>query len=158
MKSFNRIIDELKKTKLYNLSENSIAAADIYIFIKYLNKLNEKIDILFDSCFISDINPVSHNRYCKLFSLPEIISLPTLKEVVSSRMEITNKDFTKEGVRKCLKAIGFEAILTEGSQAGIVKISITKDIGLYNTLEEKEQHIKECMPCHVTPIILWNVK
>lgn len=158
MQSFNRIIDELKKTKLFNLSENSKAGADIYIFIDCLKVLNERIDLLFDSCFLSDINPVSHNRYCKLFSLSEVISLKTLKEVVLRRMAITNKDFTKEGVKKCLKAIGFEATLVEATQTGIVKVSITKDMELYNTIEEKEQHIKECMPCHVTPVIVWYVK
>ncbi len=157
MSCYDKIISDLKRTKLYNLTPKSKTESDLYVCARYIDFFENEINNLFNSCLAADISNVSYTKFCRLFSLPERLSLSNLNKIVLKRMAITNQDFTKAGIQKCLEALGFKAILTESLATGVVKITIHEDMGLYATNEEKEAQIKSCLPCHVIPIFVWNV-
>lgn len=157
MSSYDKMISDLKKIKLYDLTPYSRAESDLFVCAECIDLLERKMNALFNSCLATDISNVSYKQYCRLFSLPETLTLQDLNKIVLKRMAITNQDFTKAGIQKCLEAMGFKATLTESLATGVVKITIHEDIGLYATKEEKEAHIKECLPCHVIPTFVWNV-
>ncbi len=154
MGSYERMVRELKKLKIYKLDGNSIMDAELYCYGLYIDMLSEQIESLFDSCFIININPVSSDKYIKLYSLPQSLSAIELKDIVLKRMAISNSDFTKDGVIRCIEAGGLKVSIAEALEMGIVKITILEDLGLFITKQEKEDYIKQCLPCHLKAIII----
>lgn len=154
--AYERMRSELKKLGIYRLDGKSIVDVELLNYAHYIDQLNLYAESIFEESFIINLGSKNYVKYLKLYSLPEAMPLEQLKSTVLKRMAITNSDFTKAGILKCIEAGGFNATIAEGFETGTVKITINQDLGFYASKAEKENYIKQCLPCHVKPIFIWN--
>lgn len=155
---YENMISLLSPLHLYQLTTPNTANAELPIIADYLEIINEEINQLFECCFFDKISARNHNQYCQLFALSKLLTSDTICEIIRQRLSITNRDFTKQGIRKCLSAGGFEVSFAEAFASNIVKITIHSDKGIFYTKEEKEAYILSCLPCHLTAIIVWDTE
>ncbi|MFZ2537912.1 MAG: hypothetical protein WAX04_03310 [Oscillospiraceae bacterium] len=154
MTSLQRMLTLLGQTHLYNLSEMSSTKIEFEQYACYFDNIAVEIDALLGNCFVETISPAGYDSYMKLYSLPESIDWDLMKEIVNKRLAITNRDFTIEGVKRCLSSGGLNVTLTEDFVNNKVTIKVLSDAGIFGTNEEKIIFIKGCLPCHVEPIII----
>ncbi|MEG0693416.1 MAG: hypothetical protein RR444_10090 [Oscillospiraceae bacterium] len=154
MTSLERMLALLSQTHLYDLRDSSATTIELKQHASYFDHLSTEIDILLNNCFVETISPAGYRSYMKLYSLPEEIDWDLMKDIVNRRLAITNRDFTIEGVKRCLASGGLTVTLTENFLLNQVTISILSDSGILGAMEEKVAFIKNCIPCHVEPIII----
>lgn len=155
-KFYDNMISELKKLRIYNLTEGSKAESDIFVLADMLETIDTMIDQLLGGCAITSINSLNKRNFCKLFALPESISLTNLKECVANRIGVSNRDFTKKGVIKSLYALGFTATISENFTSNTITVTVTGNKNHFFTKQEKEDAIKSCLPCHTNNVIIWK--
>lgn len=153
MNSLNRMLALLGQTHLYNLSESSAITIEFKQYANYFDYIEIEIEALLDNCFVETIGPAGFDSYVNLYSLPESMDWDLMKEIVNNRLAITNLDFTIDGVKRCLASGGLETTLTEDFENNTVTVHVISDAGVFGSEQEKIAFIKQCMPCHVEPII-----
>ncbi len=154
MTSLDRMLSLLGQTHLYNLSENSAIRIEFKQYAYFFDNIWVEIDALLDNCFVETISPAGYDSYMKLYSLPESIDWDLMKEIVNKRLAITNRDFTIEGVKRCLASGGLNVTLTEDFAKNKVTIKILSDAKIFGGVEEKNAFIESCIPCHVEVVIV----
>lgn len=156
MAGYQRLVGNLAGLNLYRLDGNSLIDAELKAYGALLDDVYAKIAELFESSFVEQLSGIGLKNYIKLFGVSEALSDATVQDLVLKRFALTNKDFTKDGIGRCLQAGGFTTTLVETPNSKAVKVTITADKNFFTTKAEKEAYIKSCMPCHVVPTIVWE--
>lgn len=153
--SRQRMLRLLKATGLYRLDGDSVTEKEIKIYAQLFGQMEYAIHTLTNNCFLETLDSSGVLAVRRLYGLPASMSRVNLQELARLRMGITNRDFTKEGVLRCLAAGGFQATLTENFTQKAITVTIQSDKGAFGTRTEAEDYIKACLPYPLTPTIVW---
>lgn len=153
MTSLERMLLLLEQTHIYDTAITSPNAIELTEYSEQFENISSQLDILLDNCFVETISYEGYKIYMKLYSLPYDIDWDLMKNIVNRRLAITNRDFTIEGVKRCLLSGGLTVDLTENFEKNTVTVKILKDDEIFGSNGEREAFIKACMPCHVGVVI-----
>lgn len=154
MTSLERMLALLAQTNLYNLEKTSATTIEFKQYGFYFDNISAEIDMLLDNCFVETISPAGYDSYMKLYSLPEDIDWDLMADIVNRRLAITNRDFTPDGVKRCLASGGLEVTLTEDFAANKVTVKILSDADIFGSIDARNEFIKTCIPCHVGVVVV----
>ena len=156
MGALERMRAQLKPTGLYRLDGKSRVEAELKQYAVYLDQFDSDIARLPDNAFLDTVSVDGLDAWQRLFALPRHIYWEDMRRVAAARLAITNRDFTKEGVRRCMASGGFAVELTEDFSNGLVTVEIVGDKGIFGTKAEKEAFLQGCLPCHARGVFIWN--
>jgi len=154
---YKRMIERLSSTGVYRLDGGSVTEKEMQLYAKQIGGIYEKLAQMRDDCFVISMTPEGARRYCTLYGLPTRMKGEELATIVRRRLAVTNRDFTPEGVARCMASGGLGVTLSEDFAAGKVTVTVNTDMDVFGTREEKEAFMRECLPCHVVPVFVWNV-
>ena len=150
-----RMLTQLKSTGLYRLDGSTVVEKELRIYSDFLGELEYEIRKLADNCFLDTLDRDGILALRRLYALPAGMSAADLKEIAQLRAGITNRDFTREGVLRCMAAGGFQAEIMENFTQGTVTVTIRSDKGAFGTREEAEAFLRGCLPFHLVPDFVW---
>lgn len=156
MTSYERMYALLRSTGLYRLDGDSAVEIELRRYAHYLDELEERIARLPDAAFAETADEAGLAAWRRMLSLSESIGAEELREVVRHRLAISNRDFTIEGVKRCMSSGGFTVELTEDFANDTVTVEIRSDLGLFGSKAEKEAFLQRCLPCHVQGVFIWQ--
>ncbi len=155
MGAYERMRQALSPLGLYRLDGTSMVETKLRLIGSYMDILETHIGKLPNNYFVENMDTTGLKAYRTLYCLPSGLSKARVAELVKKRMAITNRDFTKEGVLRCIESGGLTVELTERPASGEVEIKIKTDLKTFGTQKEKEDFIRSCLPCHVKPVFIW---
>lgn len=155
MGAYERMRQVLSPMGIYRLDKVSMIETKLRLIGAYLDIVENKIGKLSDSYFVDTSGIDGLKAYRAMYCMPTSLAKARVIEMVQKRMSITNRDFTKQGVLRCIESGGFQAQLTERPASGEVEIKIIADYKAFGTQAEKEAFIRSCLPCHVKPVFVW---
>ncbi len=155
MGAYERMRQALSPLGLYRLDGTSMVETKLRLIGSYMDILETHIGKLPNNYFVENMDTNGLKAYRTLYCLPSSLSKARVAELVKKRMAITNQDFTKEGILRCIESGGLTVELTERPDSGEVEIKIKADLKTFGTQKEKEDFIRSCLPCHVKPVFVW---
>lgn len=155
--AYQRMIARLNSTGIYRLDGDSLTEKEFQLYAQRIGEAYEKLAQMRDNCFVTSMTEEGAERYCALYGLPKTMKKEDLAIIVRRRLAVTNQDFTPEGVVRCIASGGLGVTLSENFTEGKVTVTVNTDMGAFGSREEKEAFMRECLPCHVVPVFVWNV-
>lgn len=155
--AYGRMVRLLGSVGIYRLDGTTAVEKELRLYADRIGELYALIDQLAGNCFVDSVTQEGFLRYVALYALPANISREKLQTLVRRRLAVNDRDFTAEGVRRCMASGGFEVELAEDFQAGSVTVTVRSDLGAFGTLEEKEAFLRECLPCHLNAVFVWEL-
>lgn len=155
MGSNKRMLQLLKSTGIYRLDGKSAVEKEIAAYAVLFDSLETELKRLADDCFADTMTFDGVSAYRRLYQMPETLTEPELKALIQKRIAVTNRDFTPEGVRRCMASGGFDVELEENFDSGEVRVTILSDQGAFGAKSEKEAFLQECLPCHAKGVFIW---
>ncbi|MEG1993933.1 MAG: hypothetical protein RR048_03400 [Oscillospiraceae bacterium] len=76
-------------------------------------------------------------------------SIDNRRDMICSRMAITKNDYTKMGITKAIRSIGFDAEIEEIPQSGKIKICNHGFLKEYDSLDEIKSAMLKILPAHL---------
>lgn len=153
MSSYSRMRETLKPIGLYKLDGTTLLDCELQSYAWYFDIMHERIEQMFTELFIDSVTSRTIARFANLYALPPSVSIALLQEIVGRRNKISNLDFTIDGVKRCLAAGGITATLTENFTTNTVSVAITEDKGIFTDKAQRNEFIRQVMPCHVNVTI-----
>lgn len=154
--SYVRMLRHLRSTGLYRLDGSTRTEIELQCYAKMLDNAQKRIDLIGSNRFPEMMTSDVCWRWQVIYSLPKRFYIRDTRELVALRESVTNRDFTRAGVLRCMASGGFTAQLTENFSTGEVTVKVTDDRNVFETQEEKENFLRGCLPCHVKPVFVWN--
>ncbi|MEG2813389.1 MAG: hypothetical protein RSA79_02195 [Oscillospiraceae bacterium] len=154
MNNQNEMLQILSPLKLYNLDSINNVTAETFVFGKFLDDINQKIDSLLERIFIENVltNPsIDLSHFKRIFAIPTDTTSDKVYNIIVNRMKIDNTYFTINKIKTVLLSYGFEVAFNENFAGNNLTITVTNDKGLFWNNDEKIACIKSCLP-HKTDI------
>lgn len=146
----------LKSTGLYRLDGTTAVEVELERYAFYFDQLESMITQLSKDAFVETMGATGFDAWQRLLALPQDISWDSLQEIASCRLAISNRDFTPDGVKRCMAAGGFSVELTENFTDDTVTVRILDDQEAFGSQAEKEAFLQSCLPCHVKGVFVWS--
>ena len=155
MRAYERMISLLRTTGLYRLDGSTAVERELRVWADYFDQLAAEIAALPENAFPETMDRTGFDNYRRLYSLPQNIGWAELRGIVERRLGLTNRDFTKAGVQRCMASGGFTVELTEDFANRRVTVHILEDQGAFGAKPEKEAFLQSCLPAHAQGVFVW---
>lgn len=157
MKSFERMLFQLKPLRLYQMNGNSLVEAELQAYGAVFDKLYEEIHAQLKEVFLDEVDAVYGEKFERLFMMPKTrrpLTEETRKEriekigMMKERLKIKNCDFGIQRVKDAIATGGMKVEFEEDFRNQLITVAVIEDKNLFSAEEEKIDFIKRLMPCH----------
>lgn len=163
MSAIENIYKTLSKLKIYDLKGKYINAelSAYKVGFAYIeNKINETLKNAF--VFLAEDNQLKNFERLLLLPCTKNSTIENRREMICSRLAITKNDYTKKGITKAIRSIGFDAQVTEIPESGKIKILNNGFLKDYDCLDDIKNAMIKILPAHLDfeldiGVLTWNM-
>lgn len=157
------IYKALAKMRIYNLKGEMIGG-ELAAYDKGFRYIEEKLKSLWNLPFPVLCDKADLENYRRLLKIKNSDNATdeAIREMVKTRMTVTNKDFTLEGITRALKSVGLDCVVFEDNKNGKIKVTakgfLDGNLG-YDVIREE---IGKIAPAHLEfefdiGLLTWNM-
>lgn len=150
MSAIENIYKTLSRLKIYDLKAKYINA-ELCAYNVGLSYIENKIDEILKSVFVFLGEDVQLKEFERLLCLPasKNSNIENRRDMICNRLSITKNDYTKEGLTKAIRSVGFDATIQELPEIGKIKIINKGFLNNYDSLDEIKKAMVSILPSHL---------
>ncbi len=162
MNFIDNMLELLKASGIYSFSDNSIVLAEMRAYANVLNDIYEKSTTMIEEGYYHVLLGAYHDKFENMYGFvvtrrdAEDSSQTASQKIslIKQREQITNNDFTVEGIVKCLNSTGVPYEYTEDVENKTISLYLSGNISkYYANLTDAITAVSKFMPYHSKPII-----